>query len=134
MAWVVVMAGLGVSGCGGAGLGGGPDYPVKGRVLLADGKPLGTGRVVFVSDETALSHGGAIASDGSFELKQGSRAGAPAGHYKVRVDVEESHASKARTKTTNLRFSAKYADEDASRLTALVKASGENFFEFKLTK
>ena len=134
LAWLVVLAGVGMSGCGGAGFGGGADYPVKGRVLLADGKPLNSGRVVFVSDETALSHGGAIGPDGSFELKQGLREGAPAGNYKIRVDVEESHVRQGKKKSSSLPFPAKYADEDASKLTAAVKASGENFFEFKLTK
>jgi hypothetical protein len=132
--WLVILLSLVTVGCGLGGLAGSNDYPVKGKVTLADGKPLISGRVIFVSDETALSHGGTIAPDGSFELKQGSREGAPAGNYKVRVEIEESHLPKARKNSSNLPFPARYLDEDASKLTASVKPNGENFFEFKLTK
>jgi hypothetical protein len=112
----------------------GPDYPVKGRVLLADGKPLRMGRVVFVSSETALSYAGPIDDDGEFELKQGDRVGAPAGSYKVRIEVDETNLPKSRKKGAAYPFPARYLDEDVSKLAATVKADApENRFEFKLS-
>ena len=88
--WLVAAVGMAVAGCGQSSFRSGPDYPVKGKILLADGKPLRSGQVVFVSSETALSYAGPIGDDGGFELKQGDRVGAPAGNYKVRIEINES--------------------------------------------
>jgi hypothetical protein len=132
--WLVAAVGMTVAGCGQGSFRSGPDYPVKGKVLLADGKPLRSGRVIFVSSETALSYLGPIGDDGGFELKQGDRVGAPAGNYKVRIEINETGLPKGRGKSSNLPFPAKYRDEDGSKLTATVKAEPENPFEFKLTK
>ena len=136
LAWpcLAIAAGLAIAGCGGGSFGSSKDYPVKGKVVQSDGKPLSAGRVVFVSSDTALSYGGAIGAAGGFELKQGSRVGAPAGNYKVRVEVDESTLGKKGKGVANLPFPAKYLDEDASKLEAAVKSEGENVFEFKLTK
>ena len=81
-----------------------------------------------------MSYVGPIGDDGGFELKQGDRVGAPAGNYKVRIEINESSLPKRPGKSSNLPFSAKYRDEDSSKLTATVKAEPENPFEFKLTK
>ncbi len=138
LAWfcVAIPTGLVIAGCGGGSFGSSKDYPVKGKVIQTDGKPLGAGRVVFVSSDTALSYAGSIGTDGSFELKQGSRVGAPAGRYKVRVEVDETTLPRKGKGAANLPFPARYLDEDASKLEATVKAGaeGENVFEFKLTK
>jgi hypothetical protein len=130
--WVIAAVVMAVAGCGQGSFRSGPDYPVKGKVLLADGKPLRSGRVVFVSSETALSYMGPIGDDGGFELKQGDRVGAPAGNYKVRIEIDETSLPKSRGKSSNLPFSAKYRDEDASKLTATVKADTASPFEFNL--
>jgi hypothetical protein len=121
-------------GCGSGTFGSPSDYPVKGKILLADGKPLTSGRVIFVSDQTALSYGGTVTSDGGFELKQGSRVGAPAGNYKVRIEVDETTLPKGRSRSPHLPFPSRYLDEDVSKLAATVNAGGGNAFEFKLTK
>ena len=131
---LVAAVGMAVAGCGQSSFRSGPDYPVKGKILLADGKPLRSGQVVFVSSETALSYVGPIGDDGGFELKQGDRVGAPAGNYKVRIEINESSFPKRPGKSSNLPFPAKYRDEDGSKLTATVKAEPENAFEFKLSK
>ncbi len=131
--WLVAAVGIAVAGCGQGSFRSGPDYPVKGKVLLADGKPLRSGRVVFVSSQTALSYAGPIGDDGGFELKQGDRVGAPAGDYKVRVEIDETSLPKSHGKSSNLPFPAKYRDEDTSKLTATVKAEPENPFEFRLS-
>ncbi len=131
--WFVLVVGVAVGGCGQGNYRSGPDYPVKGKVLLADGKPLRSGRVVFVSSATALSYMGVVGDDGGFELKQGDRVGAPAGDYKVRVEIDETTLPKGKGKAPSLPFPAKYRDEDVSKLEAKVNPDPENIFEFKLT-
>jgi hypothetical protein len=106
---------------------------VKGKVLLADGKPLDSGRVIFVSSDTALSYAGTVQPDGSYELKQGDRAGAPQGSYKVRIEVDETSLPKGR-RSRRLPFPEKYLDEDVSTLAASVRSDADNHFEFKLVK
>src|SRR5271166_3314215 len=123
--WLVAAVGMAVAGCGQSSFRSGPDYPVKGKILLADGKPLSSGRVVFVSSETALSYAGPIRADGGFELKQGDRVGAPVGKYKVRIEIDETSLPKGRGKSANLPFPGRYRDEDTSKLVATVKADPE---------
>ncbi len=140
---IVLTAALGLTmlGFGGCGDSNAPAhmtvYPVKGKVLLADGKPLTTGRVVFMLPEKALEFAGSIESDGSFSIKGNQGEGAPEGTYKVRIEPDspkpgESSAPTARRKSANLPFPAMYGDETTSALTATVK-SGDNTLEpFKL--
>ena len=114
-------------------------YPVKGKVLLPDGKPLTSGRIMFISTETGLTFGGTIGSDGTYIVKSGTREGAPAGNYKVRIEIDETSLPQAKARkgqrSTQLPFDNKYTDEDASQLTATVKPDeNSNNFEFKLTK
>ena len=78
--------------------------------------------MVFVSSETALSYVGQIGDDGGFELKQGDRVGAPAGNYKVRIEIDETSLPKRSGKSSNLPFPPRYLDEDVSKLAATVKA------------
>lgn len=132
----VVLAGL-ATGCGGAGEAPGSLSlnPVKGKVLLADGKPLAAGRVVLVSPTTGLAPNGKIGPDGSFTLTSGDQGeGAPAGEYKVRIEPDAAMGaggSQPRS-GSKLPFPAAYADEDASGLKVTIKP-GENTLEaFKL--
>src|SRR5689334_6539588 len=63
-------------------------YEVKGKVLLRDGKPLSSGRVVFVAQEApAVSATGELGPDGSFTLTSlRPDDGAVPGKYKVRIE------------------------------------------------
>ena len=71
-------------------------YPVTGKVLLADGKPLTTGRVEFIPVKGGMPAAGDIGPDGSFSLKTGNgQEGAPAGDYKVRLEPTTLSAKKA---------------------------------------
>jgi hypothetical protein len=112
-------------------------YPVKGKVLLADGKSLTGGRVVFMLPEKGLEFEGSIESDGSFRIKGSQGEGAPEGTYKVRIAPDwtkpgDNAARAARRKSADLPFPAMYGDETTSGLTATVK-SGDNTLEpFKL--
>src|SRR5262249_49133907 len=108
-------------------------YPVTGKVLLPDGKPLTTGRVVFVSNDGITNATGTIGGDGAFTLSSGvSGEGAPAGEYKVRIDpTETKQVAKNARPGSALSFPGKYTDEDASGLTWTVKPE-PNSVEFKL--
>lgn len=110
--------------------------PVKGKVVLDDGKPLTTGRVVFVSATTGISPNGKIGTDGTYTLSSGDQGdGAPAGEYKVRIEPDLGPGtSAAKPKPgAKLPFPNAYADEDSSGLKVTVK-SGENTIEpFKLS-
>ncbi len=132
----VVVTGLAL-GCGGASEA--PASlslnPVKGKVVLDDGKPLTTGRVVFVSSTMGISPNGKIGTDGSYTLSSGEQGdGAPAGEYKVRIEHDLGPGtSAAKPKAgAKLPFPLAYSDEDSSGLKVTVK-SGENTIEpFKL--
>ena len=99
-------------------------YPVKGKVVLPDGKPLTSGNVVFVATKSTVSSLAKIENDGSFTLN-----GLPEGKYVCLEVGESSHAKKGSPP-----FPAKYLDEDGSDLAATVKSDEtSNRFELKLT-
>lgn len=114
-------------------------YPVKGKVLLADGKPLTTGVVVFALPEKGMEFEAPLESDGSFTLKSSYGDGVPEGSYKIRIqrDVSKPAAPKARTSrkpAANLGYDPKYGDESTSGLTAVVKPSPNEIEPFTLEK
>jgi len=128
---------VGLAGCGSNSLSSMKLYPVKGKVLLADGKPLTSGRIVFVAVKSTLTSApSSIESDGTFTVKGSAGDGLPEGEYRIRIEAGESTGKGAASKQTPLLpFPAKYADEDTSDLKRTVKPeeTGNNF-EFKLTK
>ena len=75
------------AGCSGAGVSpfSGPRYQVKGKVVLADGKPLTSGRIFFRANEPPTIAAADIGSDGSFEFKGPSGDGLPEAKYTVRI-------------------------------------------------
>jgi hypothetical protein len=95
-------------------------YEVRGKVLLADGKPLADGWVYFVpKGDLTLTPSGPIGTDGSFSIVTGgSGEGAPAGDYKVRV---ESPLHQATQKAKKPLYPFKYTDEDSSGIVVTVK-------------
>lgn len=105
-------------------------YPVQGKVVLADGKPLTSGVVVFVSGgEKTPPVSGTVGADGTFAIMtDGVAAGAPAGDYKVRVeaDPDAATAGTSSKKRGGMPFPAKYTKESTSGLTATVKAEPAN--------
>jgi hypothetical protein len=112
-----------------------PVHPVRGQVLLPDGKPLATGQVVLVSTADAREYTGNLDADGRFVIKVGDREGAAEGDYKVRIDPEPGTSKgKGKKGAAALSFPARYADETTSELKVTIKP-GENDLEpFKLTK
>lgn len=130
--WLTAAAlAVGAAGCGESrpevGV---PTYPVQGKVVLAGGEPLTSGVVVFVSDGAQTpSVSGTLGPDGSYTMMtDGVVAGAPAGEYKVRVEIDPdaTSAAKAPKKRGGLPFPAKYSKESSSGLTATVKAEPAN--------
>src|SRR5262245_13711579 len=76
-----------LAGCGNPSASDATVYPVPGKVLLSDGKPLTTGRVEFIPVKGGMPAAGDLGPDGSFSLKTGTgQEGAPAGEYKVRLE------------------------------------------------
>lgn len=68
-----------------------PVYPVKGKVLLADGKPLTEGTVTAIAvtppDKPGWTGTGKIESDGSFAMQVPALGdGLPEGEYKIRIE------------------------------------------------
>jgi hypothetical protein len=129
----------GFAGCGDPNAAGSLKvYPVKGQVLLPDGKPLTTGRVVLVSNEKAVEFSGELGSDGHFEIKTSYGDGAPEGTYKVRIEYDDPSQAPVKGKSSrrnvsNLPFGPKFTDESTSDLSVTVKP-GDNVLEpFKLT-
>jgi len=129
---------LGFGGCSSDAIGNWTVYPVRGKVLLADGKPLTAGRVTFMSPEKALEFSGPIGPDGSFSIMYGEKEGAPEGKYVVRIDPElPKGLTKGRSKSKKqpaLPFSKKYMDESTSGLTVVVQAGPNDLEPFKLSK
>ena len=129
---IVAAAGLmisGLSGCGEPTYSTPTVYPVKGQILLSDGKPLTSGHVVLVSNQ-GMEFPGKVGSDGRFSIKSGAGDGAPEGEYKVRIDPELQPVSAGRAQkgAANLPFPAKYASETTSDLKVTIRP-GENDLE-----
>jgi hypothetical protein len=133
-----LFAAIVVSGCGGD-----PNappivrvYDVKGKVVLADGKPLTSARIFFVSKDGMMTPVGTIGPDGTFSLRTGqSGEGAVPGEYKVRIEPEDASllpGAKVPVKGKRLPFPPKYLDEDTSNLIATVRAEANQLEPFRL--
>jgi hypothetical protein len=106
-------------------------YPVKGKVLLPDGKPLSSGHVVFVGTKSTVTSTATIESDGSFTFKGSSGDGLPEGEYKIKIEAGSGADGKSKS---SLPFANQFLDEDASGLTRTVTSDeANNNFELKLT-
>lgn len=109
-------------------------YPVKGQVLLANGKPLDAGKVVFVPTNGTMIASGDIGSDGSFTLKSGeSGEGAPPGDYKVRIEADPTKHVAGKKGVAGLPFPSRYLDEDSSEIVVTVKAEPNDIPPIKLS-
>lgn len=111
---------LALAGCGSKG----PTlYPVKGKVVSADGKSLEHATVVFhpvVAGDPSLSKPrGKVGADGTFTLTTiTTDDGAPAGEYKVTVELWLA-GPRSDDPPAN-RLPPKYASPEQSGLTATV--------------
>ncbi|MFO0954804.1 MAG: carboxypeptidase-like regulatory domain-containing protein [Isosphaeraceae bacterium] len=128
-AWAACLL-VALTGCGGSGPYSGTLVPVKGRVVLADGRPLEGGSVQFIPRNGGLPASGKIGPDGSFSLvTRPDREGAAPGEYNVRIEPSPEFLSKKGGSGKKLPFAAKYRDYDGETgLTATIKA-GTNELE-----
>jgi len=105
-------------------------YPAQGKVVLADGSPLTSGVVVLVPEGGPTPPvSGTLNPDGSFAvMTDGVAAGAPAGDYKVRVEIDPDAPAvgSSRKKRNGPPFPAKYGKESTSGLTATIKPEPAN--------
>jgi hypothetical protein len=128
----------GLSGCGGNKFASVGAVPVKGQVLLPSGKPLSSGKVVFLPQGEGMPATGVIGSDGAFTLKTADgRDGAVPGQYKVRLEPSQSAVSNkgGRLDPRSLPFPAHYMDEDGDTgLTATVTAGTTQLSPFRLAE
>ncbi|WP_406696901.1 hypothetical protein V5E97_38535 [Singulisphaera sp. Ch08] len=116
-------------------------YPVKGKILLPDGQPLTSGRVVFLPlGELMIESSGTIGADGAFSLSTGeSGEGAPAGEFRVKITPNESKLAVAKpgSRSVNQRklpFPPQYADEETSGLKVTVKPEPNDLPPIRLQK
>ena len=123
-----------LSGCGGR-----TDLPDRAKVhglVTLDGKPLGSGTVIFEPDASKGTRGppayGQINEQGRYELttdRDSPGDGAVVGHHKVRVqarqDVEPGQLARSL-------IPAAYDDPNRSGLAAEVKAGEVNTVDLKL--
>jgi hypothetical protein len=114
------------AGCG-SGL-----YPVRGKVTLDNGSPLGKGMVVFESVDGAQMARGMIGPDGSYELSTGKPGdGVKPGRYRVLVSaLDMTDVPDERKK---LPFDIKYTRFETSGLQFEVEA-GPNDIPIKLDR
>ena len=120
---ILLVLGIVQSGCGGGRdgpSGTGANQVVKGKVLLASGKPLTRGRVVLTpKQEPMLPLFGDIEPDGSFTLKAGGFVvGVSHGNFLVSVEPP-GYVAGSRAKPKNLAFPARYLDPE-NGLTATI--------------
>jgi hypothetical protein len=132
--WLTTAAlAVAVVGCESNPLSGAKLYPVKGTVLLPDGKPLTSGHVVFVGTGSTITSSANIESDGSFAFKGAAGEGLPPGEYKVRIEPGSDGKARGGKSKNAYPFAEQFLDEDASGLTATVTDDGaKNSFELKL--
>ena len=135
--WLVGTVLAGMAGCGNPYS---PKiYEVKGKVLLANERPL-TGGVVHFESTQEVPHvaDGPIGSDGSFSLSTPNVGeGAAAGEYKVWFEPAEGagitkRAGKKVRDPQKFPFPVKYADPDTSGLTATIKPEANQLEPFRL--
>jgi hypothetical protein len=131
---VAVLSLLSLTSCGGPGPYSGTLYPVKGQVLLADGKPLTGGFVQFIPKQGGLHASGKIEMDGTFSLRSlKNRDGAAPGEYKIRIEPNPELLARKGRAAQKLPFALRYREYDGDTgLTATIKAEPTHLEPFRL--
>ncbi len=121
--------GLSAAGCGRSDFP--KTYPLRGKVVLKDGRPLTGGYIEFESTDEAKWRGaGNIEEDGAFEgavtSKDGKEVdGLVAGEYLVRIEPPRGDAEDAPA----VRVPARYRNFETSGLKVVIPHSGPITFE-----
>ena len=112
----------------------GPLNPVNGKILYK-GSLLPGGLIVFAPDTSRGESGpcafGEIHPDGTYTLKTGDAAGAPAGWYRVTVASLSNAIGTGDTLPMSL-IPEKYRDPQLSLLQCEVKPNRDNHLDFNL--
>ncbi len=133
VAYLIALSLAGLAGCGGPGPYSGTLYPVKGRVLLADGSPLTGGAVKFIPTRGGLPASGKIEPDGTFSLNSKTREGAAPGEYKVRIEPGAELLARKGRAAPKLPFASRYREYDGETgLTATIKVEATELEPFRL--
>lgn len=105
-----------------------PTYPVRGRVVFADGSRVRTGKIEFESSDYGTTSTGTINEDGSFVLgTYESDDGAPEGQHKVIVmQLVVRDGTVTHTKDHGAPVDPRFARYETSGLSATVDAGGTN--------
>jgi hypothetical protein len=109
-------------------------YPVRGKVVLADGTPVRTGRVVFHprDNPAGIEAFGDIRNDGSFDLTTYQlHDGAVPGAYVVTIDPFTYVKGNPEILPGN-RIPRRYTETETSDLLAEVKAQDNALEAFRL--
>jgi hypothetical protein len=98
-------------------------YPVQGKVVLPNGKPVTEGTVQFYPVKAGHAASGKINADGTFTLETPDIGpGAPAGEFTVVVQAPVTMApGKGDPKDIKSSVPAKFQDQDTSTLKQTVK-------------
>ncbi len=130
----LVLAALGLTGCGGSDL-----VPVQGRVLL-DGQALATGKVIFHPDtekgnKTQQVPQGDIDAQGNYTLTSGTKPGAPPGWYRVVVNAMKPFDPEKPYAPEEWLIPRKYGEPSKSGLSIQVVSNAEpGAYELKLRR
>lgn len=142
-AWLPWLLVIGLGGCSGtSAIEPQALYVTKGKVELADGKPLSSGKIEFVPLQAKVAETvGDINPDGSFRIKthdldQGE--GASAGEYKIRIRPGRKNLVRRGqflvVDRSRLPYNPKYLNEETSQLTATVRPEPNELPPFRLTR
>jgi hypothetical protein len=127
LGFVVLLPALAVIGCGPPRVEQVATVPVKGKVVLANGRAVTAGRVTFAAKEAnvgGVEPFGDLKKDGTFDLMtQKPGDGAPVGRYVVWIDLVDYRNPPKKFESSPV--PAKYRASATSDLVAEVKA-GEN--------
>jgi hypothetical protein len=128
-------------GCGGTYLDGVRLYPVSGTVLV-EGQPLTgvpQGSVSFHPDKAQGNESmhlptGKIQADGKYELLTGSKKGAPAGKYKVRVSAFANKLEEGPVTPRYILDDKYYSAEKTDLIVEVVENPAPGQYDLKVTK
>ncbi len=136
--WFALTLGLALAGCGKSdGLQKLTVYPVEGRIMMADGKPLKRRPYLLRAQgwERDGGRGGRRRRQVHAVPTGGSGPSAPQGDYKVRIEPADASllaSKKSPSPGKKLPFPQKFLDEDSSGLTAVVKTEPNKLAPFRL--
>jgi hypothetical protein len=104
-------------------------YPVQGKVVFPNGKPLAGGSVEFLTKDTegkALNARGPINADGTFQVKTRDQEGAVAGKHQIIVLPLRVDAVSKTTVVPPNPIDPRYSSYATSGLSFTVEAKPEN--------